>query len=84
MKLVDKMAKYCHESWYVWMNYLFSHSTKNTDGSVTIPKEFVDRWKRQMKTPYNKLSKEEQESDKIEARKILTVCKMWFEDEMEI
>jgi len=37
-----------------------------------------------METTYDCLPKEEQESDKIEARKILTICKMWFENEMEI
>ena len=73
VNLVDALADYAHEAWSGWMKYLFSKSTLNEDGSVTIPKELVDRWTRQMNTNYYRLSEQEQESDKVEARKMLEI-----------
>jgi len=45
----------------------------NDDGTWTMPKEFVDRWQRQVNTPYKDLSHSEQESDRKEADKFLKV-----------
>jgi len=66
-----QLADLCHNQWSHWMKYLFSKSIHNTDGSITIPKQLVDRWKRQMNLSYFKLSKDEQDSDKKEADKFL-------------
>lgn len=37
----------------------FTKCIINEDGSYTIPKEFVDRWTRQMNTKYIDLSEQE-------------------------
>ncbi len=37
-KSIEKYASIAHEQWSDWMKYLFEKSTKNTDGTVTIPK----------------------------------------------
>ncbi len=55
------------------MKWLFSCSQHNEDGSVTIPREKVERWKRQMETPYDQLSEQEQNSDRREADKVLEI-----------
>jgi len=69
---IERVAEYCHDqSWAGWMEYLFSWCEANSDGSMTIPAERVQRWSRQMRTPYVELSETEKESDRIEARKIL-------------
>lgn len=73
VNLLDALADYAHMTWIGWMTYMFSRSTKNQDGSVTIPAELVERWTRQMGTPYWSLPENEQESDKAEARKILEI-----------
>lgn len=72
-KVKNKLGDYAHDAWSRWMEYLFSKSIENKDGSVTIPKEFVDRWKRQIATSYENLSKEEQKSDLAEAEKMLKI-----------
>lgn len=71
MTFKDKVANLCHEQWSGWMIYLFGKSNQNPDGSVTIPKDLVDRWKRQLNTPYTELSAKEKDSDKIEADKFI-------------
>lgn len=42
--------------WAHWMRYLFSVCSQADDGSMFIPKEKVDRWQRQMWTPYTDLT----------------------------
>jgi hypothetical protein len=70
--LREKFAKIAHESWTGWMEYLFSKSIENPDGSYTIPKEFVDWWKSEMDTPYENLTEKQKESDRKEADKYLS------------
>ena len=59
-----------HEIWSHWMKYQFSVCIKNEDGSVTIPAEKVERWSRQMTTPFAELTTEEQESDFSQGDKV--------------
>lgn len=72
-KTVEELSNIEHESWSKWMKYLFSVSKENEDGSVTIPKDKVDRWKKQMNTNYEDLSDKEKESDRKEAKKFIKV-----------
>jgi len=69
----EKLANLCHEQWSGWMSYLFSKGTFNKNGTWTMPKEFVSRWKGQIATSYKNLSHSEQESDRTEADKFLAV-----------
>lgn len=74
--LIEKLADYAHKAWTGWMQHVFINCCKeNDDGSLVIPKWAVDRWTRQMKTPYEELSELEKESDREEAREILTTIK---------
>ena len=72
---IEELADLEHDSWARWMKYLFSVSKKNEDGSVTIPKDKVERCERQMNTDYNDLSNKEKESDRKEVRKFIKVVK---------
>ena len=63
-KRLDRLASSAHQCWSDWMKHLFSKCTMNKDGSATIPKSEVKRWKRQIKTPFRKLSEEEKNSDR--------------------
>lgn len=73
--LKEDLSNLAHEQWSGWMEYLFSKSVKNEDGTVTIPKWAVDRWERQVNTSYKDLSEEEKDSDRKEADKFLKVIR---------
>ena len=52
---VEEFAAQEHDRWAKWQKYMHSLCTKNEDGSLTIPKEKVERWERQIATPYSEL-----------------------------
>ncbi len=73
----EALAALAHEQWSGWMRHLFDRSTKCgnpaslVDRSVMIHSDDVERWQRQMGTPYAFLSEEEKESDRREADRVL-------------
>ena len=69
----DELAAYANKSWSGWMDYLFEKSIQNPDGTVTIPAQSVERWKRQASTPYPELPESEQTSDLAEADRMLEI-----------
>lgn len=69
----ESLAALAHEQWSGWMVYLFSKSAHHADGSVTIPTELAERWKRQALTAYSELPESEKESDRAEADRVLKV-----------
>jgi len=72
-ELLEELADYAHFAWSGWMEYLFSKSKMNPDGSCTIPTVSVEWWVRQMNTAYVDLSEREKESDRVEAKMILGI-----------
>jgi hypothetical protein len=69
----EQLAAYAHEAWSGWMRYLFEKSQANPDGTVMIPAWAVDRWRRQMDTPYAALPEAEKASDRVEADRMLAI-----------
>lgn len=77
--LVELLSSYAHEAWSEWMLYLFSKcgavNDLTTPGKpvqdVTIPKDLVARWWRQVNTHYSDLTETEKQSDREQARKII-------------
>ena len=69
--IMETLASIQHDIWSHWMDYLFSKSLDNSDGSVTIPREFVERWTNQQNTSYQDLTEEEKESDRNQVRKFI-------------
>jgi len=70
----EQLAALAHDDiWSTWMRWQFSCCTPNPDGSLTIPAEKVERWQRQMDTPYHALPEHEKHSDREQADKILSV-----------
>ncbi|MEM7537739.1 MAG: hypothetical protein AAF639_36550 [Chloroflexota bacterium] len=74
-ELLTALADVQHEIWVSWMRHLFKVSIHNEDGTVTIPVEKVERWHRQIGTPYEELSEREQQGDIAQALKVLAMMK---------
>lgn len=68
---IENGAAIAHSQWSGWMKYLFTKCADNCDGTATIPKWAVDRWKRQMETEYADLPPEEKASDRKEAQRYI-------------
>jgi len=67
---VEKGAAIEHERWSRWQKYMHSKILPTEhDALMQIGTEFVERWNRQIDTPYAELSEKEKESDRIEVRK---------------
>lgn len=69
----EPLAAYAHEAWAGWKEYEFSKGTFNADGTWTMPAWAVERWTRQMQTPYDELPEAEKASDRAEADKMLAI-----------
>lgn len=70
-ELLEALAAIEHERWAHWQEYVHSLCTPTSDGSLLIPAELVERWKKQAATPYGDLNEEEQESDREQVRRYL-------------
>lgn len=73
MEISEGIAELTHGQWSNWMKYLFSKGSFGPDGTWTMPAWAVERWDRQMNTPYSELSPEEKDSDRREADKLVEI-----------
>ena len=69
--VIEILADREYDSWARWQAHVFKQSTQNADGTMTIPAWAVERWQRQIATPYADLSESEKESDRNEVRAAL-------------
>jgi hypothetical protein len=69
--LSEGLASIEHERWSHWQTYLHDKCVRNPDGSLTIPKGYVDQWTAQASTPYNELSDKERQSDRDQVQRYL-------------
>lgn len=76
----EGLADLSHDIWSHWMRWQFSRCTQNDDGSMTIPADKVERWKRQMETTYQNLSEAEKQSDRQQADKIMSHLNLTVSD----
>lgn len=70
-ELLEVLADVEHQRWAGWQEYLHSLCVKNDDGSLTIPKERVEWWEKEIATPYAELPDNLKEYDRAEVRKTL-------------
>jgi len=74
--LREQLAAYAHEAWGRSTRNLLATSIQwlltYSQGRV-IPRKFISKWERQMKTSYGDLPENEKESDRAEADKILDI-----------
>jgi len=69
----EALADYAHAAWSGWMKYQFSKAEIQPDGTWIMPAWAVERWQRQMNTPYTELPEEEKASDRKEADEMLAI-----------
>jgi hypothetical protein len=69
----ERLAALEHRQWSHWMRYMFSRCIRKKHGDLHIPLEMVQRWERQMNTPYEKLDDMERQSDRSWADKVLDI-----------
>lgn len=79
----EELAELAHGQWSGWMEYLFSKCKGRQDGPMIIPQWAVERWSRQLRTPYADLPEEEKESDRTEADKYLAILTLTTTDGKE-
>ena len=70
-RLRESIADLQHEIWAIWMEHLFNVSYHINDGSVWVHAKNVECWRKQINTPYYKLSEEDKDKDRKIADKIL-------------
>lgn len=74
-ELREKLAAIEHERWADWQRWVHECGTMdwNQDGEqvLTIPLEHIQRWERQIATPYAELTEEEKQSDREQVDRYL-------------
>lgn len=71
--LTEQLAAIEHERWSHWQKYLHGKCIANPDGTLTIPKDLVEKWSRQAAMPYADLGDAEKDSDREQVRRYLPV-----------
>lgn len=83
-ELIEELAAIQHKIWLEWMHSLFSQceveevlrSGDNSPiGCLIIPKQLIDKWTRQIKTPYSELTEEEKQKDRDQVMKFIHLIK---------
>lgn len=68
----EELSDYSHYAWSTWVASIIK-DYENDDGSVTIPKGKIDRWKTLKGIPYEKLPEVEKDKDRVEADEIIDI-----------
>lgn len=85
-ELLEKLADLEHQQWALWTRYMldqleeaigltFSEFRVDNPNHPVTKKAYenIDRWRRQIETPYSELSEKEKDSDREWARKVLDI-----------
>lgn len=72
-EILEELASVEHMRWAHWQRYMHEKGQRQPDGSLVIPAELVEKWQRQIDTPYVDLSESEKESDREQVRRYLPI-----------
>ena len=73
--LREQLAEIEHTRWAGWQRHLHSLCEAGENGTLVIPAGLVQRWERQIATPYTGLSEREKDSDRKEVDKTLALLR---------
>lgn len=79
-ELIEYLANLEHERWSNWQAYVHNLCIKNEDGSLTIPKKYVDHWNWEIALKYKDLPEKIKESDRKEVYKIIPLFDFIFNE----
>ena len=79
-ELIERLSFNEHLRWTKWQRHVHASCEQNEDGSLTIPKEKVARWERQIVTDYENLPEPEKEADRRQVRQILNIIKNFYKN----
>ncbi len=65
--LIERLAELEHEQWAAWARHFLKEATP----------ENMERWRRQVETPYSQLTEEEKAADRVWAQKVLQRAEEW-------
>ena len=82
-EFVEKGADLEHQRWARWQKYIHSLCSKNPDSSLTISKERVEHWEKEIATLYSELTEELKEYDRKETRNYLPLLHSQIEKILE-
>lgn len=71
--LLEELAAIEHERWSHWQRHVHAKGRRQSDGSLVLPAELVERWERQIATEYADLNEAEKESDREQVRRYLAL-----------
>ena len=82
-QLLEQLAAIEHDRWAHWQRYVHDHGQLQPDGSVILPANLVERWERQIRTPYDDLADSEKDSDREQVRKYFPILERWLQQNRE-
>lgn len=62
--IVEQLAAIEHRRWSNWQTFVHEQCIHTPEGNLIIPQKCVERWNRQISTPYSELSEDEKQSDR--------------------
>ena len=71
--VMHRLAEAEHERWAHWQRYLHDQCVRGEDGALIIPAQLVERWSKQIDTPYPHLSEAEKKSDQEQVQRYLPI-----------
>lgn len=73
----ESLAALMHEIWAHWTKYMLGTGIATASGAMILPPDNVERWYRQIDTPYADLTEKEKGSDRNQADKVLALLHEW-------
>ncbi len=63
-ELLEKLSSIQHDAWAHWTRHLLRIGKEDNEGNLILPKDRIDKWRRQVDQDYSVLSEEEKEKDR--------------------
>lgn len=69
-EIVEQLADIEHQRWADWQKYVHSKlETSENKNYLRLENTWIERWEKQISTPYNELTEKEKESDREQVRR---------------